>query len=203
MVLIRRGCDSQIFRLFKQTKRSDFSEVAIDQFLPNVTPVACIGNVDFRRKLIGCLACLLNCRALARNNERGTIRTGGDKPTLLQADLTIMQMSALSGRQFTVNEDWKTGGLWQPVPGIRKRRRRDDNPDAKTIGGFELAARFIDHFLEKLAPANALKRIENGVTRVTESACEFERPNTLFVYDRVEVDVSAIAALSQQGLNFG
>src|ERR1700722_3828694 len=52
--------------------------------------------------------------------------------------------------------------------------------------------------MKQFAPRGFLQCFEDCVTRISEAACKFERPNPSFIHDGVEVDIAAIATCPEQ-----
>src|SRR5690606_33855818 len=113
-----------------------------------------------------------------------------------QPDLAPMQVCAV---EFA-DQQRKTyrAGDFLERPGKWRCRQHDTDREAGARLKPPSPARY--HPPEKLAPMTRLQWLEHREARITEAACELERPYAVLVDDGVEIDVTDMPGFAQQRL---
>jgi hypothetical protein len=133
-----------------------------------------------------------------RHHHGPVVHAGGDQLAGVEPELAIVQIPLVLRGELAVEDDRQPHGFIHLRARIRKRRRGEDDADAKAGMSFECRTRLADHGGEQFAPGNVLQRGEDRKTGIAEAASEFERPDAAGVDDGVEIDIAAMTIVAQQ-----
>jgi hypothetical protein len=114
-----------------------------------------------------------------------------------------MHVSQLGWREVAFEQDWQANRDGHGITIVGKGRSSDDDAHRETRFCIKPERRAGEHGAEEIGPRRLLQWIENGIARIAESTSEFERPDAVLVDDGVEVDIAAIAVLSEERRHVG
>src|SRR5262249_25009761 len=116
----------------EQAQSLNLREFTFDQARADISPIARIGQNDFICQRICGIACRFDGFSSAGDNEGIATCPASNQRTIVQRNLTVMNMSLFGVRKVAIEHNWQPDRNWHCIAIIGKRWCGNNNANGKT-----------------------------------------------------------------------